>query len=437
MELLFIHQNFPAQFTHLAPALAAKGHRVTALTMRQGAPDVWQGVHTVKYTLPRSNTPGIHPWVGDFESKVIRAEAVFRAALELKAAGYSPDVIVAHPGWGESLFVKDVWPSVRLGLYCEFFYRAHGADVGFDPEFSVPDPAMSCRILVKNAHLMLQFDAADGALSPTRWQADGYPEPFRDRIQVVHDGIDTRVVAPRPGIRVKFPGLGGLVLSRQDEVITFVNRNLEPGRGYHVLMRALPALLRRRRNAHVLIVGGDGSSYGPAPKDGSTWKNKFAEEARVQMSGDEWGRVHFLGNVPHAHFVGILQLSSVHIYLTYPFVLGWSLIEAMSAGCAIVASATPPVQEVVEQDVTGRLVPFFDQAALVEQVCDLLERPSERVRLGANARAKAIAEYDLVTACLPRQIRWVESLAQCRVGAASPVAAQSSEPPESPTEAFQ
>jgi glycosyltransferase involved in cell wall biosynthesis len=257
----------------------------------------------------------------------------------------------------------------------------------------------------------MQFDAADGALSPTLWQANGFPEPFRRRIQVVHDGIDTRIVAPRPTIRITLPDRAGLALSRQDEVITFVNRNLEPGRGYHVLMRALPALLRRRPRAHVLIVGGDGSSYGPPPADGSTWKDKFAIEARAQMDAAEWARVHFLGNVPHAQFVGMLQLSSVHVYLTYPFVLGWSLIEAMSAGCAIVASDTAPVQEAIQHAETGRLVSFFDQPALIEQICDLLDSPQERVRLGANARAEAMRRFDLMTVCLPRQIQWVESLA--------------------------
>jgi glycosyltransferase involved in cell wall biosynthesis len=421
MNLLFLHQNFPAQFKHLAPALAQRGHDVKALTLRPEAPAAWQGVDIVRYTPQRGNAPGIHPWVLDFESKVIRGEAVFRAALEMKRAGYRPDAIVAHPGWGESLFVKEVWPSARLGLYCEFYYRAQGADVGFDPEFSAPDPSTGCRMLVKNANLLMQFDAADGALSPTRWQANGFPEPFRRRIQVVHDGIDTRMVAPRPTVRITLPDRAGLALSRQDEVITFVNRNLEPGRGYHVLMRALPALLRRRPGAHVLIVGGDGSSYGPAPADGSTWKARFANEARAQMDATEWARVHFLGNVPHAQFVGMLQLSSVHVYLTYPFVLGWSLIEAMSAGCAIVASDTAPVQEVIQHGETGRLVSFFDQPALIEQICDLLDSPQERVRLGANARAEAMRTFDLMTVCLPRQIQWVESLADPK-GEACPAA---------------
>lgn len=410
MNLLFIHQNFPGQFKHLAPALARRGHDVKALTLRPDAPDTWQGVGVRKYTPQRGSTPGIHPWVMDFETKVIRGEAVFRAALEMGRSGYRPDVVVAHPGWGESLFVKEVWPAARLGLYCEFYYRAQGADVGFDPEFSVSDASAGCRMLVKNAHLSMQFDAADGALSPTRWQADGFPAPFRSRIQVVHDGIDTRIVVPKPDIRVGFPARGGLALTRNDEVVTFVNRNLEPSRGYHMLMRALPALLRRRPKAHVLVVGGDGSSYGPPPASGGTWKALFASEAQAQMNADEWARVHFLGNVPYAQFVGVLQVSSVHVYLTYPFVLGWSLIEAMSAGCAIVASDTPPVQEVIEHGTTGRLISFFDQQALVGQICDLLDSPKERARLGANARAEAMRRFDLMNVCLPQQIQWVESL---------------------------
>ena len=289
MELLFIHQNFPAQFIHLAPALVARGDAVTALTMRTGVPGSWQGVRVVKYTPERSTTPGIHPWVGDFETKVIRAEAVFHVALEMKRAGYRPDVIVAHPGWGESLFLKEVWPSARLGLYCEFFYRVNGADVGFDPEFSSPEPAEACRILTKNANLILHFAQADGALSPTQWQADGFPEPFRRGIRVVHAGIDTRLVAPNPAIRIVFPDLGGQALCRQDEVVTFVNRNLEPTRGYHVFMRALPDLLRRRPRAHVLIVGNDGCSYGSPPVDSSSWKEKFAAQARARLTAAPQG----------------------------------------------------------------------------------------------------------------------------------------------------
>lgn len=408
MNILFIHQNFPGQFKFLAPALAARGHRVVAMTMQKIEHQNWYGVTLVPYTASRGSTPNIHPWVGDFETKTIRGEACFRAALKLKQQGFDPDVIVAHHGWGESLFLKEIWPTAKLGVYCEFFYHANGTDVGFDPEFPVTDVAEPCRMRLKNLNNLLHFDIADAGISPTHWQASTFPLPFRDRITVVHDGIDTEAVQPDPNVTITLGN--GLALSRKDEVVTFVNRNLEPYRGYHTFMRALPSLLRQRPSAQILIVGGDSVSYGAKPAGDGTWKTIFANEVRPQMSDADWARVHFLGNLPYQQFIPLLQLSTVHVYLTYPFVLSWSLLEAMSAGCAIVASDTAPLREAIQHQDTGMLVDFFDASALAEQVDALLADVQMRKTLGENARAFARAHYDLNSQCLPKQIAWVEQL---------------------------
>ena len=410
MRILFVHQNFPGQFKSLAPALAADpANEVVALTLQNKPPAAWQGVRVVPYTLARGTTANVHPWIGDLETKTIRGEAAFHAALTLRSEGFYPDVIIAHPGWGESLFLKDVWPKAKLGIYCEFYYHPEGADVGFDPEFKSTDPGESCRLRLKNVNNLLHFDVADAGLSPTHWQASTFPQPFRDKISVVHEGIDTTLVAPKPGISMTMNG--NVVLTRDDEVITFVNRNLEPYRGYHIFMRALPELLRRRPHARIMICGGDGVSYGARAPAGQKWKEIFLNEIKDQLTPDDLKRVHFLGNLDYQHFIPLLQLSTVHVYLTYPFVLSWSLLEAMSAGCAIVASDTQPLREAIRHDDTGRLVDFFDPKALTAEVCDLLERPSERARLGANARRFALDHYDLATICLPQQLAWVQRLA--------------------------
>ena len=409
MNILFIHQNFPGQFKFLAPALAANpAHTVVAMTMQKVSAANWQGIRLVAYNASRGTTPNVHPWVSDFETKTIRAEACFRAALKLQAEGFTPDVIVAHPGWGESLFLKDVWPAARLGIYCEFFYHPHGADVGFDPEFPVKDAGDVCRLRLKNLNNLLHFEVADAGISPTHWQASTFPQPFLSKIKVVHDGIDTAAVAPNPAVSLTLNG--NLTLTRQDEVITFVNRNLEPYRGYHIFMRALPELLKRRPRARVLLVGADDVSYGARPEEGKKWKDIFAAEVRPQISDADWARVHFLGHVAYQHFIPMLQLSTVHVYLTYPFVLSWSLLEAMSVGCAIVASNTQPLHEAIRHDETGRLVDFFDAAALATEVCALLDDPAARARLGTAAREFAKTTYDLKTVCLPQQLEWVESL---------------------------
>jgi glycosyltransferase involved in cell wall biosynthesis len=412
-RLLFIHQNFPGQFKFLAPALADMGHEVLALTTRQGIPENWLGVKVLPYSVVRGTAAGVHPWVSDIEAKVIRAEACFRAALKLRQQGFVPDVIVAHPGWGESMFLKDVWPEARLGIYAEFFYLPVGADVGFDPEFkAAATHATAPRLRLKNVNSMLHFDVADAAISPTHWQADTFPMSLRSKISVVHDGIDTRKVGPNPDARLEVNA--DLVLTRQDEVVTFVNRNLEPYRGVHSFLRSLPELLARRPKTQVLIVGGDGVSYGLPPDEARfgkrSWRHIFSDEVRPQISDEGWARVHFLGNIPYDQFLSLMQVSTVHVYLTYPFVVSWSLLEAMSAGCAVVASDTGPVKEMIQHDQTGRLVDFFDVAGLSDAIADLLDSPAERARLGAAAREHIVANYDLGQVCLPRQLAWVESL---------------------------
>ncbi len=412
MNVLFVHQNFPGQFKHLAPALARQSHRVVALHIN-ACPHM-PGVQLVRYQPQGRAGQDTHRWVRDLEIKTLRAEAAYRAARQLQQDGFTPDVIVAHPAWGESLFLSQVWPAARIGIYCEFFYQAQGADVGFDPEFPGADPDVGCRLQMKNANYELHFARAHAGIAPTHWQASQFPESFVSRIAVIHDGIRTDKVCPNPEARLQLQTRNGpIAVGRGDEVITFVNRNLEPYRGYHQFMRALPAILKARPQARVVIIGGNEVSYGATPPhraDGQpqTWREIFLNEVKGEL---DLSRVHFVGKVPYADYLRVLQVSTVHVYLTYPFVLSWSLLEAMSAGCAIVASDTTPVREAVRHGETGQLVDFFDPAALAGQVIALCENPTERARLGEQARAFAVENYDLETRCLPRQIGWVQDLA--------------------------
>lgn len=421
LKILFVHQNFPAQFKHLAPALIKEGHEVTALHRRNTEEGSWQGVRMIRYPMSSSSTPGVHPWVVDFESKVMRGEACMQIATRLQETeGYSPDVIVAHPGWGESLFLKEVWPNAKMGIFCEFYYSHKGLDTGFDDEFPSGVKCEACRTRVKNVYNHMQLDSADAAISPTRFQASTYPEQFQSKMTVVFDGVDTVTIVPNPQVTMKLAVQStgkSIELTRQNEVVTFVTRNFEPLRGYHIFMRALPGFLKRRPNARIILVGGNSKGYGKDPdptKYGNltSWKDIFISEVRPLVSDADWSRVHFVGKVSQPTLVKLLQLSSVHVYLTYPFVLSWSLIEAMSIGCTIVASDTKPLHEVIEHGETGRLVDFFNVQSLTDEICDLLNSPTERARLSFNARNYARQNYDIKSVCLPRQLEWVYALAQ-------------------------
>ena len=362
MRLLVVHQNFPGQFGHLVRAWARRpGWDVRGLG-RDTAPGLPGFERLLRYRLARTIRPDQHLYLRQTEASTLHGQAAARAMLALKCEGFRPDVILAHPGWGETLFAKDVFPDARLVHLCEWYYNADGADLGFDPEFPLRFDDRA-RIRLWNAQHALDLIHCDAGVSPTHWQRSRYPSMLRDKIVVQHEGIDTQGLAPDPGAAIRLPS--GVTLKAGDPVITYVARNLEPYRGFHVFMRALEAIQKRDRRCHAVIVGGDEVSYGSRPDTASCWREKLLAEVKVDPT-----RTHFLGRVPRAQYIKVLQVSAVHVYLTYPFVLSWSLLEAMACGCAVVASDTAPVKELIEDRVNGRLVGFGDRDQLVNSVLD-------------------------------------------------------------------
>jgi glycosyltransferase involved in cell wall biosynthesis len=396
MRILFSHQNFPGQWVHLARHYDAGGHEVVALTDAQNRkPEI---VRTVRYAFDPARAAGGHPLAQHFGLRVARGEAAALAALDLKRQGFEPDLIAGHGGWGESLFLREVWPKARQILYAEFYYRTSGADVDFDPEFPASDVPSRFATRARNAVMLEALADADRGLAPTRWQQQGFPEWLWDRIEVAHDGVDTDVIRPNRSAFVRMEGRD-VTLRPGDEVVTFVNRNLEPYRGYHVFVRSLPKILARRPNARIIVVGGDKVSYGRAAPPGTTWRKIFLDQVKGQV---DLSRVHFVGQIPYDTYLRMLQVSAAHVYLTYPFVLSWSMIEAMAAECLVVGSRTPPVEEVIEHGRNGLLVDFFDVDGLADAVVDALARPHAFRAMRTAARLTALERYDLRRVCLPR-----------------------------------
>lgn len=406
MRILFVHQNFPGQFVHLAPALAGRGHEVWALTdeiNKRPSP-----VRTARYGFKKPTIDQHTPRLArTFAEHAARGDVVARAAQELQDKhGLKPDVVFGHIGWGEHLFLKEIWPEARHILYAELFYKPRGLDTGFDPEHQRDDLWQRIWITSRQAHLMMALQSVDQAVAPTRWQADSFPENLRRRISVIHDGIDTERLKPDANAVATLPS--GLRLRAGDEILTFVNRNLEPYRGYHTFMRALPAVMAARPGAQVVIVGGDGVSYGAKPPKGGTWKQIYLDEVKDSL---DLSRVHFVGNVPYPLFVELMKVTRVHAYLTYPFVLSWSMLEAMSAGALVVGSRTPPVEELIAEGINGRLVDFFDVAAWSQALIEALAEPARFMPLRHAARQTIVEGYDLQTRCLPQMLALVEGRA--------------------------
>ena len=416
MKILFVHQNFPGQFKYLAPALAQTGVDIVALRqgcsgIQTGTQSVSAGVKIVGWEAKRGTTISAHPWAQDTETKLIRAEAAASRCEELVRQGWEPDLIVGHPGWGEMLFLKHLWPQVAQLHFLEFHYGVQGLDVGFDPEFFNNDWRTAARVTAKTGPGLINLELMEAGLSPTHFQARTYPEWAQKRIHIIHDGIKTENVKPNSAARLKVKE-GVSSLRPGDPVITFINRNLEPYRGYHRFMRALPAIQKACPNAVTIIIGGDGVSYGAAAPEGKSWKQIYLDEVRQEL---DLNRIVFAGNVDYGTYLTVLQVSACHIYFTYPFVLGWSCLEAMACGALVVGSATPPVEEVITDGVNGCLVDFFDEDKLVSTVVNAIQRPEHYLQMRKAARETIVKRYDLNTLCLPAQIDLVKSLASARI----------------------
>lgn len=386
MRILLIHQNFPGQFRHVAQDWARKpGWQVVGLG-RDTAPGL-PGFPWFKYRLRRKPGDRQHPYLRQMEHAVLHGQAVARALLALKARGFIPDVILAHPGWGETLYAKDVFPDARLIHFCEWFYGDAGGagDSGFDPEFPATFDDRA-RIRTWNALHTLNLEHCDAGISPTHWQRSRHPVAYRPKIAVAHEGVDTEGLAPDPAARLTLKG--GLTLQAGDPVLTYVARNLEPYRGFHSFMRALEVVQRKHPTCHALIVGGDGVSYGSHPADAANWRERMLREVRLDPA-----RTHFLGKLPYPAYKQVLQVSAAHLYLTYPFVLSWSMLEAMASGCLVIGSRTAPVEEVIRHGENGLLVDFFDRHAIAERVLDALEGPVAYRSLRERAVSEVQARY--------------------------------------------
>ncbi|MBV8651663.1 MAG: glycosyltransferase family 4 protein [Alphaproteobacteria bacterium] len=401
MNILFLHQNMPGQFGHLAAHLArAPDHRVVFLTKTaSAAPD---GVTHVVYGPKRRGQPSTHHYLHGFEAAVLHGQAVARALLQLQRRGFTPELIVAHPGWGEPMFIKDALPQTKLVNYCEFFYRAAGADVGFDPSETV-DVDTRARLRTRNAALMIALEACDQGIAATNWQRSVHPPEFHDKIEVVFDGVDADRVCPDPASSFCLPD--GRTLGPGDQVVTYVARNLEPYRGFPSFMRALPRILEALPAAQIVIAGGDEVSYGQPAPGGETWRQAMLRE--VALPDGERDRVHFVGTLAYGDYVRLLQVSSAHVYLTYPFVLSWSAMEALAAGCLVIGSRTPPVEEVIRDGDNGMLVDFFAPSAIADAVIEAVRRGGGNAALRRRARETVLGRYDLTT-CLQRQLALLE-----------------------------
>lgn len=386
MNIVFIHQNFPGQFRHIAKNLASDPANCVISISQEHAPRI-KGLHCVTYKPVRKTTKGIHPYIESTEAYVLNGQGVARALLVMKQKGFRPDVIFAHTGWGEALYIKDVFPDCRVVGLFEFFYRAHGADVGFDPEYPL-DLDGALRVRTRNAIHLLSLDAVDLGVTPTRWQRSVFPSEYWPKLSVVHEGVNTALKSVINNPVLQLPD--GKLLTADDQVVTYVARNLEPYRGFHIFMRSVEEISERYPKAHIVILGGDDVSYSGRLGNGETYRQRALNEVKIDKA-----RVHFLGRVPYETYLNVLGISSAHVYLTVPFVLSWSMLEAMSAGCLVIGSDTSPVQEVISHGENGILVDFFSTDEISSAVGLALERPDDYSELREAGRQTIIDNYSI------------------------------------------
>ncbi len=400
MHVVLVHRRGFGQFAALASQLALAGSEVSLITeaIDQKIPSVRVVRHRAEPGPRASPHMARHMAISDHHVRI--GHRVAETLDAMKRRGLAPDIILGHIGWGSMMFVKDVFPQVPALGYCEFFYRSEGADVGFSPDDQL-DLETRKRLRLRNIAQLLSLEAMEMGISPTQWQRSLYPADARGRISVCHEGVDTSRFRPDPAASVTLPD-GRVLMASGPPVVTFAARDLEPYRGFPQALEAAAKVVRRRPDTIFVFVGGDGASYGMPPPGGGPWKDHLLAHIDIPPQN-----IVFPGVVPHSVLRQLFQISAAHIYLTYPFVLSWSVLEAMACGALIIGSDTAPVQEVISSGRNGLLVPFFDTDALAEAVLGALKNPESHLGLRAQARSTVERNFRLKD-CLARQIDIIE-----------------------------
>lgn len=398
MNILFLHRNFPAQFRYIAPALANdKDNKVVFIT--NNSTTNLPNITKVSYKLKRQVPDDCHRYLRFYEESVIHAQSTAEAAIYLKNQGFKPDIIYGHT-WGQTMYMKDIFPDVPLLCYFEWFYNAKGGDVGFDGK--IPNIDDLAKLRSKNAHLLIDLYSCDAGICPTKFQMKQFPKEYAYKIKVLHDGIDTDFCTPKDDTLFKIEDKN-LTLSRNDEVVTYATRGMEAYRGFPEFMKAVEILQKKRPNVQVIIGGEDRVCYGPKLA-GTTYKKMMLEKLDLDLS-----RIHFVGSLPFNKYIDLLRISSAHVYLTYPFVCSWSLLDSMSCACPVVASATEPVTEFIEDNKNGLLFDFYDIEQQVEKIEYALDNKDEMQVIRDNARQTILDNYRLKD-LLPQHIEYIKSL---------------------------
>jgi glycosyltransferase involved in cell wall biosynthesis len=401
MKVLFIHPNFPAQFRHVATALGRAPANTVVFATANPRPE-WKipGVRKVVFNAS-SNGAEKESLANPLLETVARGEAVLDLCRKLRQQGFIPDVIYGHSGWGCTWFVADVFPESRFMTYCEWYYDPEGEDARFGMELP-PGPARRAEFRMRNACIHNDLMSCKVGVAPTRWQRSQFPEEARRRIVQLHDGVDTDYFHPEKKKRLVLPHLD---LSHVSKLVTYVSRGMEPYRGFPQFIEALPAILEGDAECHVAIVASERVCYGRPPSDGKSYKEIMLAQVPLDLS-----RVHFTGTLPYGHYRKVLQASTVHVYLTRPFVLSWSVLEAMACGCLVVASGTPPVKEVIRDGRNGILADFASPQDIAAKVIGALTYPSLHEKVRQRAR-DTIREHYCLKKLLPRHLDIIRQVA--------------------------
>ncbi|MCG8635462.1 MAG: glycosyltransferase [Desulfobacterales bacterium] len=405
MKCIFIHPNFPAQFRHMAEVLGKSPENDIRFITANPRPE-WEipGVKKVLFKEEEDLNGEVSPALKNIAGVLHRGETVAKALIALRRQEFIPDVIIGASGWGSSFYVKDVFPEVPFLGYFEWYYDIRMPNARFGRK-QPPGLGMRMELRERSQTILSDLAACDHGICPTHWQKAQFPKAFHDKLSVIHDGINTGYFKPARNKKLVLPDLD---LSHAKEIVTYTTRGFEPYRGFPQFIESIPQILKKRPEAHVLIVGQDRICYGPKLPDGQTYKKIMTEKVALDPE-----RVHFVEPLPYGKYLEVLQASSVHVYLTVPFVLSWSLLEALSCGCLVVASDTQPVREVIQDGVNGVLTPFFDIKKLAEKVAACLDYPSFMENIRKNAR-KTVTERYALEKMLASQMTLIKQLKDAR-----------------------